>query len=399
MRIEQIRLKNFRVFQDVTVSDIPALAVFVGANGSGKSTLFDVFGFLKDCLTTNVSKALQQRGGYKEVVSREKEGENIEIEIKFRLDIAGVARLVTYLLEINQYMGRAQIVREILRYKRSSYGSPFHFLHFESGKGKAVTNEEDFTKKDEELNREDHSLDAPDILAIKGIGQFRKFKAASAFRELIENWHVSDFHISRARGSKDIIGEDKHLSPSGENLQLVANNLYEYHPEVFKNILEKMQRTVPGIEAVQPEEMSDGRLLLRFKDGSFKDPFADRFVSDGTIKMFAYLVLLHDPEPHPLLCIEEPENQLYPKLLGELLEELRRYATSSGQNGQVFVSTHSPDLLNSADLEEVFWLVKDSGYASVSRAADDQQIVSLCNEGDKLGYLWKQGFFTGADPV
>ena len=59
--------------------------------------------------------------------------------------------------------------------------------------------------------------------------------------------------------------------------------------------------------------------------------------------MFAYLVLLYDPKPHPLLAVEEPENQLYPELLYELIEEFRAYAL---RGGQVFVSTHSPDFLN-----------------------------------------------------
>ena len=59
-------------------------------------------------------------------------------------------------------------------------------------------------------------------------------------------------------------------------------------------------------------------------------------------------ILLHDPQPHPLLAVEEPENQLYPALLIELIEEFRDYA---GRGGQVFVSTHSPDFLNGAELE------------------------------------------------
>ena len=139
----------------------------------------------------------------------------------------------------------------------------------------------------------------------------------------------------------------------------------------------------------------DNRLLLKFQDGSFKDPFIDKYVSDGTIKMFAYLVLLYDPSPHPLLCIEDPENQLYPTLLLELAEEFRSYAQ---RGGQVFVSTHSPDFLNAAERDEVFWLVKENGYTKVKRATDDEQIVAYMNDGDKMGYLWKQGFFEGADP-
>ena len=99
--------------------------------------------------------------------------------------------------------------------------------------------------------------------------------------------------------------------------------------------------------------------------------------------------------PHPLLCVEEPENQLYPKLLWELAEEFRSYAN---RGGQVFVSTHSPDFLNAAQLEEVFWLVKETGFTQVKRAQDDEQIAAYKKEGDQMGYIWKQGFFEGADP-
>lgn len=62
-----------------------------------------------------------------------------------------------------------------------------------------------------------------------------------------------------------------------------------------------------------------------------------------------------------------PENQLYPKLLCELAEEFRDYAR---RGGQVFVSTHSPDFLNAAELEEVFWLVKQDGYTVIQHASD-----------------------------
>jgi predicted ATPase len=119
-----------------------------------------------------------------------------------------------------------------------------------------------------------------------------------------------------------------------------------------------------------------------------------RFVSEGTIKMLAYLVLLCDPKPHPLLCVEEPENQLYPLLLWELAEEFRSY---SERGGQVFVSTHSPDFLNAVELDEVFWLVKEKGFTQVLRAKDDPQLAAYMAEGDQMGYLWKEGFFKGAN--
>jgi predicted ATPase len=395
MKIEAIKLENFKGFKSVHMQDIPNFCTVVGANGTGKTTLFDVFGFLKDCLTYNVSRALQSRGNFKEVISRGVEDGIILIELQFRMPITGVERLVTYQLQIGQENGKAYVKREILRYKRGSYGSPYHFLDFSNGQGYAITNEEEFNKPDEELKRENQTLDSPDVLAIKGLGQFQRFKAANAFRQLIENWHVSDFHINLARGSKDASGYAEHLSISGDNLQLVAKNLYDDAPELFNKIIEQMKKRVPGIGAVVPEPTADGRLLLKFQDGAFKDPFIDKYVSDGTIKMFAYLVLLYDPSPHPLLCVEEPENQLYPKLLMELAEEFRAYSL---RGGQVFVSTHSPEFLNATYLEEVFWLEKQNGYTLVKRAKDDAQVAAYMKDGDQMGYLWEQGFFGGVDP-
>ena len=396
MKIEKIRLKTFKVFQDVTIENIPAFCVIVGANGAGKTTLFDVFGFLKDCLTYNVTRALQARGGFQEVVSRGHENENIELEIQYRLPLTGKERLVTYLVEIGLHNKRPAVVREVLRYKRGAYGSPYQFLKFAYGKGEAVTNEEDFSKTDEELNREEQDLGAVDILAIKGLGQFQKFKAANALRQMIESWHVSDFHIDAARGAKEAVGEYEHLSASGDNLQQVALNLFENHRDVYERILEAMRQRVPGVNQITTQDTVDGRLVLQFGNGIFKDPFIDRFVSDGTLKMFAYLVLLHDPSPHPFLCVEEPENQLYPRLLPELAEEFRTY---SRKGGQVMVSTHSPDFLNATEVGEVFWLEKgEDGFSKVCRAADDAQVVAYMEEGDKMGYLWNQGLFGKADP-
>ena len=263
------------------------------------------------------------------------------------------------------------------------------------GRGYAITNEEDFDKEDEELDREEQALDSPDILAIKGLGQFKRFKAANAFRNFIENWHVSDFHISDARPSQEA-GYAEHLSPTGDNLPLVAQFMYENYPKDFNRILEKMTQRVPGISNVEADVTVDGRIVLKFQDGSFKDPFIARFVSDGTLKMFAYLLLLHDPHPHPLLCVEEPENQLYPKLLSELAEEFRDYANSGGQ---VFVSTHSPDFLNAIELEEVYLLNKKEGFTKIIPAETDRNLESLVAAGDQLGFLWRQRYFQNVDPI
>jgi predicted ATPase len=132
-----------------------------------------------------------------------------------------------------------------------------------------------------------------------------------------------------------------------------------------------MQRRVPGVSLVEPRKTEDGRLVLRFKDGSFRDPFIARHVSDGTIKMFAY-------------------HQLYPDLLPELAEEFRDYAR---RGGQVFISTHSPDFLNALTLDEIYCLCKKQGFTEIRRASDSENLCAMFEEGDLPGYLWRQNLF------
>lgn len=394
LKLESLRLKNFRAFRNAEIKNIPNYCVLVGANGVGKSTVFSVFEFLKDTMESNVNAALGRLGGslgFREVRSRGSEGP-IEIEIKFRID--DKSPLITYFIAINVENGRTIVERESLRYRRGSKGKPWSFLDFSHGKGFAITNELENVSSEQELQREEQTLKASDLLAIKGLAQFEKFPAVMALGELIEKWHVSDFHISKARTTPET-GYAEHLSREGENLPLVIQYLHRYHPETFDKILKLLSKRVPGISNVEAKTTEEGRILLKFQDGAFADPFLARYVSDGTIKMLAYLVLLFDPSPHPLLCVEEPENQLYVSLLEELAEDFRQYAN---RGGQVMVSTHSPDFLNALRPEEVFYIVKKNGYSEIKCAADDEQVVAYVNEGDKLGYLWKQGFLGDVDP-
>lgn len=394
MQITSLRLKNFKCFQNILIRDIPRFCVVIGANGTGKSTLFHVFGFLREAFTSNIHTALLKMGGgrgFQEVRSRGAAG-SIEIELKFR--ITPDSPLATYFLAIDEEDGSPIVSREILKYRRGSYGQPWHFLDFSRGYGFAVTNELTSTREVSELDREYQTLKSPDILAIKGLSQFERFPVVMELGNLIENWHVSDFHINRAR-IEPSAGYAEHLSSEGENLALMIQYLHNRHRKVFDTILEKLARRVPGIARVDAKTTEEGRVLLRFQDRAFEDPFLARFVSDGTIKMLAYLTLLHDPKPHPLLCVEEPENQLYLSLLMELAEEFREYAN---RGGQVFVSTHSPDFLNAVEISEVFWLTKQDGYTRIVRASDNPQIRTYMEDGDKMGYLWKQGLFQDVDP-
>jgi predicted ATPase len=387
MRIESIKVRNFKALQDIEIRHLTDLTVIVGRNGVGKTSLFDVFEFLHDCLEKNVNFAIQSRGGYNEVISRGKEKETILFEIKFRYD--DKEPLITYHLELEHQLAATYVKHERLSFRRGSKGFPWHILDYTNGEGKALVGDPHNYEKEKYDNRIEQKLDSADILALKGLGQFSEFPAISSFRKMVEDWSISDFSVYAAQNDNNVAVPAQHLSRSGDNLSQVAKYLYDNHRKTFDEIIHKMQQRIPGISAITAETTVDNRLVLRFKDGAFKDPFLSKYASDGTMKMFAYLIMLYSPNPRSLLCIEEPENQLYPEFLESLADEFREYST----RGQVFVSTHSPDFLNAIDIKEVVLLEKENGYTKARRLTEDKEVSQLFNSGDKLGWLWKQGYF------
>ena len=193
MRIESIKVQNYRVFQNVEVNNIPNMAVFLGMNGVGKTTFFDVFGFLHDALQSNIRAALAKRGGFSEVISRGQEGD-IEFEIKFRP--SNEEPIITYQLSIClQDNNRPAIKKEVMRFRRGQTGAPWKVLDFSFGTGVAADGDLNRYEDVRLADRSEQRLDSPDILAIKGLGQFKEFIAVSQLRRLIEDWYVSDFHI------------------------------------------------------------------------------------------------------------------------------------------------------------------------------------------------------------
>ena len=128
---------------------------------------------------------------------------------------------------------------------------------------------------------------------------------------------------------------------------------------------------------------------MRFNDKGFDSPFYSQQMSDGTLKVFAYLLLLEDPSPPPFLCIEEPENGLYHKLLEALATEFRAHATGRKGGSQIFVTTHQPYFVDAMSPEEVWILGKGKdGFSTIKRASDDETVRNMVEEGLLLGGLW-----------
>jgi predicted ATPase len=418
--IEGLRIKNYRALKDITLGKLwntqnrdsltPMTAV-IGKNGVGKSTVFDAFGFLSDCLKGGVEEACDARGrgGFERLRSQGQEG-SIEFQIYYKEDYN--SRPITYELAIDlDTDNRPYVKKERLRQRRKGQktGWPFSFLLLDEGKGIVWKGEEegkqveegqdhfDLFKLIEKIQREaDEESKETELvelndkrkLGIATLGSLKQHPRISLFRRFIEGWYLSYFTPDAAR-SLPLAGPQKHLNIHGDNLGNVVQFMEREHSKKFQNILNSISRKIPGIEKISTEKSPDNRLLLKFNDRGFQDPFYVQQMSDGTLKVLAYLLLLEDPSPPPFICIEEPENGLYHKLLETLAQEFRKHATGQRGSSQIFITTHQPYFVDALQPEEVWILEKgDDGFSRIKRASDNPLIKNLVSEGLPLGSLW-----------
>ena len=412
--IEGFRVQNYRALRDVTLGKLSSqqggapltpFTVVIGKNGVGKSTLFDAFGFVADCLAHDVEQAcdMKQRGGYQRLRSRGTT-DPIRFEIYYR-EGSG-ERPMTYELSIAlDASGRPFVESEVLKQRRKGqkHGRPYPFLRLSHGKGTVWAGEEEVGEEEEDegderslvghLGKEDRakaSVELTDLrqLGIATLGTLKEHPRIKRFRDFLKGWYLSYFYPDAAR-SLPTAGPQKHLNSHGDNIGNVVQFMAREHKERFKVVLDRIAAKIAGIKSIDTQETEDKRLLLRFNDGAFADPFFAQQMSDGTLKVFAYLLLMDDPEPPPFICIEEPENGLYHKLLEALAQEFRAHATGKKNAPQIFVTTHQPYFVDALSPDEVWILEKGAdGYSVIRRVSDLEVVKNLVDEGLPLGGLW-----------
>ncbi len=395
--LEGIRIQNYRALKDVTFGQtfenrkeadvLPRLMAIIGANGVGKSTLLDAFGFIGDCLNEGVEAACDKphRGGFERLRTIGVQ-EPIQFEIRYRQ--AKGERPISYGLHINlDKRGRAVVVYERLRQRRlgNSNGQPYSFLELINGVGFAWTGEE--IKGVEGAERTSIHMSDRQVLGISTLGTLVDHPRISQFRSFLSGWYLSYFVPELAR-SQPMAGAEPHLNRRGDNLAKYLQFIERQQPNSFKKALDWIATKIPGLEEIKSVKAPDGRLLLEFHAKGYDTPFYQQDMSDGSLKLLAYMLLIEDPDPAPFIGIEEPENGLHHQLLELLATELQGLALRA-RGPQVLVTTHSPNFVDALSPSEVWILDKGpDGYSSLTRAADLPSVQALFDEGIPMGSLW-----------
>lgn len=403
-KIEGIAIKNYGPLKDVvlgktlshqSVKPLSNMVTIIGPSGNGKSTIADVFGFIADCLAIGVEAACDanNRGGYEQIISQNSK-EPISFEIYYRE--TSNTRPITYELTIDiDKTGRPYVKEERLRQRVERIGRPKSFLHLQNGIGYAFEGNkggQDDETGDSEGTKVSVALTDNRKLGVVTLGAMKQYSRIEKFLNFLKSWYLCYFTPDIARKIQTAAPQP-YLDKNGGNLNNVAQYMYRENRNDFLKILRDIQSKLPNIESVEPIKMLNGQMVLQFQERGFSTPFFSQKMSDGTLKLFAYYLLLHEKNPRQLVFVEEPENGLYHQYLADLADEMRKNV-GTGFSKQLFITTHSPFFVNALSPQDVWVLIKgENGFSEIKRASEYEFVSELTNEGILVGNLWYDKYF------
>jgi len=338
--IKKLKVKNYKSLKDVEL-ELGKFNVLIGPNASGKSNLLDCLAFVSESAQIALANSLTRRGGYVRVVFGEEKG-NIEISVDFTRDN-----------EASQY-----------------------FISFsESG----IDNERLLLGSKLEIDRQKVAAGTW-IAAI--------CSHTSKATEYLASLRSYNFITSSMRRT-DSAKKNLILDKDGGNLAQVLLSLHNERPKTFDKIEDMLKQAIPQIDELLTPLTEEGQTYVAMREKGFEAPFNYFQLSDGTLKLLAYIAAIASEEAN-VVCFEEPENFIHPRLFELLVEVLKK------SDKQIILSTHSPYLVDFVEPEDVIIVEKKGKETVTSRIVDGDKLKErLAELGLALGEYWYGGGLGG----
>lgn len=416
MIIKEMHLKNFKSFKDERIK-MNNFNVILGANASGKSNLMSALTFLRDIHQYGLSNAIAMQGGQKFLTNtkiREKEKLIIEMKMnKSRGEFVYEEKNIDYAIDIKKFSYKLELLfkendnfifkekvtqnveyvsfdenendeKEVQKNKKI-YGTGI--INYVNNNGKVsqkLDTPEDFkkvTKLGNALSIENFPIintsknkEESEFLIIQNPFLFRG--GMYDFSHFIRNISIYYIDPKKSKKSVQLIGKRK-LDEDGGNLALVLNKLLSNKQDKEKLSL-YLTKLLPFIKDIEVEKQLDKSIFFKIQEVFQDDPDYDLpslLLSEGTINVTALVVAMFF-EDSDLLCLEEPERNIHPKLLLDLMEMMEDVS----KKRQIILTTHNIQIVKKVGIRNVIFLTRDiEGFSRIVVANNNKMIKTFLN--------------------
>ena len=368
--LTRIEIDGYRPFRGFS-AEPGALTVIIGANATGKSSLFDFLRFVSCSVQDALPPEIDERSSGKMLFHA---GMSERINFSLTLDL-GQRLPLRYQAEILGPVGAPKVSRERLATTRPLWKSevnPFIFLDFTSGRG--VVRDQ----RERRLVRPEWTVRANELALRRALDP--TLVTLSRVQGLLSDWRFySGFDVSAGASVRRPVPTEPEpiLHEHGGNMSAVLMYLNHEYPAAWDELEAHLRSGVPGFRSLNVKPRGGpGTVIGVWREAGVKEELTLADLSDGTLRLLCWAVLCLSPRLPSLLCVDEPELGLHPRVL-PVLAGLFRLASA---RTQILVSTHSPYFLSHFTLDEIAVMRKEDGAARFIRPSSSKALREAVEE-------------------
>lgn len=397
MAIKRIKVSNFKSFKELEL-ELGVFNVFIGANASGKSNFTQIFKFLKDIEENSLNDAISMHGGL-ESLRNLKIGSKSELtmqtqsdtkfgwgkgsralkihEITYQFSLQFNRQKNDYKIAFDQLTQKFQISRmkeeEKALFEEGIIGQGEFSICNVEGKPEISFNPPKIRKLLEEEKAIPLLSFFPDLFGEKIPKETLIIRTPYA---IVPPWEslfgeIGIYDIDPHMAKKPVeIGGKSELKSNGENLAVVLNKLLE-DSDSRRKLCNLLKDLLPFVDNVDTERFPEKSVLIKLQEYYYKDDYLRAYLlSDGTINITALVIALFF-EQKDMIIVEEPERNIHPHLISRLMEMMK----DASNKKQIIVTTHSPEVVKHAGLENILLVSRnEDGFSTISRPSDRKDV-------------------------
>lgn len=407
--ISKITLENFFSFRNPTIIELnPDINILLGINGSGKSNFLKAIQLLHESIVGNGFEKifLKDWSGFNSVVNFNNEKKDY-IKLSFEFNKDSIRNVMNregfrfqanpiYEIKIFKSGATSYYLKEKLYSKNIKPGEDdFIYMQMDNAQGIISTREggkigfqkfQKYPQQNKQINFR------PTELILRQISDPERFYPLFTLKRALEEisvYYYFDTTFNSSIRQPSGYSTEKKLLPDGQNLMAILNNIKNNHSLYYDKIKEAIKKINPYFKDIDFNILGS-KLYLVLREEYLTKTVSIEHISDGTLNYLILLSILFNPERGSLLCIDEPETSLHPDMINTIADAIKQASKST----QVIITTHSPLLLNSFDIEDILIFEKNNHN-------ETEVIIKSPDEFDgwiekfMVGQAWLQGLIGG----